>query len=170
LVETGNAGLTLRKIAECANMRLSNVQYYFKSRDDVLVALLGRYFEECIANLSRMTEDSDAKTRRERVAFLVRSGLSHGQDISDMCRAFREIWTISSRNETINRCLTEYYRRFADVMADYVFDNDMDDAGRARLKTMLLPYFEGYSVTAKSLPLDEEYVAEMLTDLVLGSS
>ena len=45
LISSGDTGLTLRKLAESADMRLSNVQYYFKSRDDGIVAMVQRYFE-----------------------------------------------------------------------------------------------------------------------------
>lgn len=78
LIETGDSGLTLRKIADCAEMRLSNVQYYFKSRDDVLVAMVSRYFEDCTANLMQLMGANHANTQDDRVLFLVRSGLAHG--------------------------------------------------------------------------------------------
>ena len=167
LIETGDAGLTLRKLAESAGMRLSNVQYYFKSRDDVLSAMVERYFDECAANLLKMTADCDAQTPRERIRFLVEAGLSHGHEISDMCRAFREIWAISSRNTVIDRCLMEYYRRFADVMVAYALDGTADKACHARLKALLVPYFEGYSVTGRSLSMGGDAVAEMLTDMAM---
>lgn len=169
LIETGDSGLTLRKIADCSQMRLSNVQYYFKSRDEVLVAMVARYFDECTANLLKLTENSKATTRRERVRFLIQSGLSHGQEISDMCRAFREIWAISSRSTVIEDCLMKYYRGFAEVMADFALEGDPDEAGRARLKALLVPYFEGYSVTARSLPLVADEVVDMLTDMAMAS-
>ncbi len=168
LIETGDSGLTLRKIADCAGMRLSNVQYYFKSRDDVLVAMVSRYFENCTANLMQLTEASHANTRDEPVRFLVRSGLAHGVEISDMCRAFREIWAISSRSDVIDDALMEYYTGFADVMADYVLGDASDQYCRENLKALLIPYFEGYSVTARSLTLDVEAAERMLTDLVLS--
>ena len=150
-------------------MRLSNVQYYFKSRDDVLTAMIARYFEECTATLLKLTENSGAQTQRERLDFLIRSGLSHGQEISDMCRAFREIWAISSRNQTIDNCLMEYYRNFGDVIADFVFRDQLDETARARFISLLVPYFEGYSITARSSPLNTDEVVEMLTKIALAS-
>ena len=167
LIETGDAGLTLRKLADCAGMRLSNVQYYFKSRDEVLGAMVSRYFDECTANLLLLTEASDARTQRDRIQFLVRSGLAHGHEISDMCRAFREIWAISSRNDVIDRCLMDYYEGFADVMADYALGGNADVACSEKLKALLVPYFEGYSVTARAMTMDMEATELMLTDLVL---
>jgi len=170
LIETGDAGLTLRKLAECAEMRLSNVQYYFKSRDEVLVAMVGRYFDECTTNLRQLTEGNDAQTERDRIRFLVRSGLAHGEAISDMCRAFREIWAMSSRNHIIDDALMEYYRRFADLIADYALGSDLDADRREKLKSLLVPYFEGYSVTARALKMDAEAIELMLTDMVTRSA
>ncbi|MDJ1015356.1 MAG: TetR/AcrR family transcriptional regulator [Paracoccaceae bacterium] len=170
LIETGDAGLTLRKLAESSGMRLSNVQYYFKSRDDVLAAMVERYFDECTEHLLAITEESDAETPRDRVRFLVDAGLAHGHEISDMCRAFREIWAISSRNDVIDRCLMEYYRRFADAMVGYALDGTTGEAGRARLIALLVPYFEGYSVTARSLAMELDAIAEMLTDMAMRAA
>ncbi len=168
LIETGDAGLTLRKLADCAGMRLSNVQYYFKSRDEVVGAMVSRYFDECKANLLRLTEASDARTQRDRILFLVRSGLAHGHEISDMCRAFREIWAISSRSDVIDRCLMDYYSGFAEVLADYALGGDADRYHSEKLKALLVPYLEGYSVTARSLTMEMEATEFMLTDVVLS--
>ena len=158
----------MRRIADCAGMRLSNVQYYFKSRDDVLIAMVAQYFDECAANLRKLTEESKAQTQSERVKFLVNAGLSHGQEISDMCRAFREIWAISSRNSIVDNSLMDYYRRFADLMSDYALSDELDTADREKMKALLVPYFEGYSVTARSLTLENNIVEDMITDIVLG--
>lgn len=168
LIETGDAGLTMRKLAERTHMRLSNVQYYFKTRDDVLSAMVAHYFEECVADLERLAQRSPAKTTRERIFFLVRSGLVHGREISDMCRAFREIWAISSRNDLINQCLMGYYRHFADVMVDFALQGETDAAVREKLKALLIPYFEGYSITAQSLTLDADETAAMLTEMAFS--
>ncbi|MEM9249280.1 MAG: hypothetical protein AAGB05_11375 [Pseudomonadota bacterium] len=149
-------------------MRLSNVQYYFKSRDDVLTAMVTRYFDDCAEVVKRLTAENAAATQRERVHFLVCAGLAHGQDVSEMCRAFREIWAISSRNSVIDQCLAQYYRRFADTLARSALNGDADPATSSRLKALLVPYFEGYSVTAPALDLTPDAAADMLTDLALS--
>ncbi|QFT99903.1 HTH-type transcriptional repressor KstR (plasmid) [Roseovarius sp. THAF8] len=168
MTDTGDAGLTLRKLADCAGMRLSNVQYYFNSRDDVLAAMVGRYFEECSANLVHMTDRHQFGTTRERIKFLVSVGLSHGQEVSDMCRAFREIWAISSRNKEIDLRLMDYYSQFSKVVVDFALPDGFDTAARDRLRALLVPYFEGYSITARSLPMPVEDTAEMITDLAVS--
>ncbi|MEM6635562.1 MAG: hypothetical protein AAF667_06685 [Pseudomonadota bacterium] len=131
--------------------------------------MVAHFFDECTANLLVITKNSKATTRRECVQFLIRSGLTHGQEISDKCRAFREIWAISSRNPVINEGLIKYYEGFAETLADFVLDGEPNQVGRARLKALLVPYFEGYLVTARSLSLDVDETAEMLTEMAMAS-
>ena len=172
LRETGDAGLTMRKLGERAGMRLSNVQYYFKSRDDVLKAMATRYFNECTEQIRLLTEDSAASTMRERARVLIQTGLHHGDELSDMCRIFRELWAISSRNAVIRDHMADYYRTFSSLIADFVLGEATDQDSRNKLASLLLPFFEGYSVTASSVPLSTERVADMLTDVAIsiGSS
>ena len=172
LKETGDAGLTMRKLGERAGMRLSNVQYYFKSRDDVLKAMATRYFNECTEQIRRLTEDSAASTMRERARVLIQTGLHHGDELSDMCRIFRELWAISSRNAVIRDHMADYYRTFSSLIVDFFLGETADQDGRDKLTSLLLPFFEGYSVTASSVPLPTEQVVDMLTDIAIsvGSS
>ncbi|MEM1363094.1 MAG: TetR/AcrR family transcriptional regulator [Pseudomonadota bacterium] len=168
LKETGDAGLTMRKIAECSGMRLSNVQYYFKSRDDVLKAMVARYIEDCTAEVTRLTKDIAAPTPRDRARLLILSGLRHGEELTDMCRIFRELWAISSRNPAVRENLDDYYQRFAELIADFILGTPSDPKTQDRLKSLLLPFIEGYSVTASSLAMSTEQVADMLTDLAMA--
>ncbi|NRB34452.1 MAG: hypothetical protein HRU31_06835 [Rhodobacteraceae bacterium] len=54
-------------------------------------------------------------------------------------------------------------------MAEYACDGAVDDVRRARLVALLVPYFEGYSVTARALSMDLDSVSEMLTDMAPGA-
>jgi AcrR family transcriptional regulator len=168
LKETGDAGLTMRRVAERAGMRLSNVQYYFKSRDDVLKAMVTRYFEECTEEIRRLTQENAAHSQRERAHLLILTGLRHGDELSDMCRIFRELWAISSRNLTVRDHMADYYRTFSALIVDFVLGRAADPVVRDRLRSLLLPFFEGYSVTASSVPLSTEQVADMLTDMAMS--
>ncbi|MEM9139663.1 MAG: TetR/AcrR family transcriptional regulator [Pseudomonadota bacterium] len=168
LKETGDASLTMRKLAERAGMRLSNVQYYFKSRDDVLKAMATRYFKECAEEIRRLTQDTPGSTVRERAHLLILTGLRHGDELSDMCRIFRELWAMSSRNKVIRDHMADYYRTFASLISGFVLGETAEQERRDMLSSLLLPFFEGYSVTASSVPLSTEQVADMLTDLSLS--
>ncbi|MEM8976769.1 MAG: TetR/AcrR family transcriptional regulator, partial [Pseudomonadota bacterium] len=81
LVEAGDAGLTMRQLAARADMRLSNVQYYFKSREDVLKAMVSVYFQQCIDDVTSLTRAEQNISQRERLHYILREGLKHGQQI-----------------------------------------------------------------------------------------
>ncbi|MEM8569840.1 MAG: TetR/AcrR family transcriptional regulator [Pseudomonadota bacterium] len=167
LRENGDAGLTMRKIADCAGMRLSNLQYYFTARDDVLKAMVEMYVSDCTDELRRLGQDVSGAAPRERAHRLILAGLHHGVELSDMCRIFRELWAISSRNDAVQAHMTAYYQQFAVLISDAILGAAVDDAAADRLGSLLVPYFEGYSITAAAMPLPMEEVAEMLTELAM---
>ncbi|MEL7011656.1 MAG: TetR/AcrR family transcriptional regulator [Pseudomonadota bacterium] len=168
LKETGDAGLTMRKLADRVGMRLSNVQYYFNARDDVLKAMATRYFAECSEQIKQMMKDNADLAPRERVRVLILTGLHHGDGLSDMCRIFRELWAISSRNEVIRDHMADYYRTFSTQIAEFVLGAGANEESCRRVASLLMPFFEGYSVTASSVPMPKEQVVDMLTDLAMS--
>jgi len=168
LRETGDAGMTLRKVADCAGMRLSNVQYYFKSRDEILTAMITSYLDACTDEIRGLMRDNAGSAQRERLHLLMLTVLRHGDELTDMCRIFRELWAISSRNAVVKSHLTAYYRTLSELVCAFAFGEA--DAHRAgdRLSSLLIPFFEGYSITADAVPQSTEQVAEMLTDLAMS--
>lgn len=168
--EQGDAGLTMRKIAECADMRLSNLQYYFKSRNDVLIAMVKSYFGTCEAELRTLADSSRLLDRRARARALIATVLHHGTELSDMCRVFRELWAISTRNDVVHTEMMRYYRMLWSVLADAILGEEAAAEQKARIAVLLLPYMEGYSITAPSLPLPTESVIDWLTDLALATA
>lgn len=168
LREDGDVGLTMRRLADRAGMRLSNVQYYFKSRENVLNSMFHRYFLECELEIERLAEENRGAELRERARVLIDTGLGHGAELSDMCRIFRELWALSSRNTEVRDQMDQYYQGLARRMAAFVLGERSDPALQARVAALLLPYFEGYSVTARSLQTPAHVLAEMLTDIVMS--
>ncbi|MDJ0749418.1 MAG: TetR/AcrR family transcriptional regulator [Woeseiaceae bacterium] len=166
--ENGDAGLTMRKIADCAGMRLSNLQYYFKSKDDVLAAMVTSYFAECESELRKAAKFGETLGRRERAHRLISEVLHHGIELSDMCRVFRELWAISTRNDVIRAEMTNYYEMLCSMIARSVLGGEGSAELEHKVGSLLLPYVEGYSITASSLPMPLDQVADMLTDLTLN--
>ena len=164
----GDAGLTMRRIADCAEMRLSNVQYYFQSRDDVLAAMVTSYFGACESELAEVADSCGSLERRERTYRLISEVLKHGTGLSDMCRVFRELWAISSRNDAVRKEMAAYYESLCSVVAESVVGDGGSEQQKARIGSLLLPFIEGYSITAQSLPMPMDEVADMLTDLTIN--
>lgn len=73
LKNEGDYGVTMRQVAAGANMTLSNVQYYFKNKDNLLVALADRYFQSCLSEMREMPKLTSEATLHEDLTSLVKA-------------------------------------------------------------------------------------------------
>nr|WP_237342993.1 MULTISPECIES: TetR/AcrR family transcriptional regulator [Xanthobacteraceae]P22645.1 RecName: Full=Uncharacterized HTH-type transcriptional regulator in dhlA 5'region [Xanthobacter autotrophicus]AAA88690.1 unknown protein [Xanthobacter autotrophicus]ANC67841.1 TetR family transcriptional regulator [Ancylobacter novellus]ANC67906.1 TetR family transcriptional regulator [Xanthobacter autotrophicus]ANC67931.1 TetR family transcriptional regulator [Xanthobacter flavus] len=168
LLETeGEFGLTMRQVATQADMSLSNVQYYFKSEDLLLVAMADRYFQRCLTTMAEHPPLSAGRDQHAQLRALLRELLGHGLEISEMCRIFREYWAIATRNETVHGYLKSYYRDLAEVMAEKLAPLASSEKALAVAVSLVIPYVEGYSVTAIAMPESIDTISETLTNVVL---
>lgn len=162
LKNEGDFGVTMRKVATLADMSLSNVQYYFKNKDELLKAMADRYFQQCLIEMN----SQPALTKKEELEPLVNAFLVHGHETSDMCRLFREYWAISTRNEAIQAYLEEYYQTLSAVMSEKLQPLAVDEQALSQAVSLFIPYAEGYSVTAKSLPEGLNSMSSVLKNLL----
>jgi len=58
LKDVGSEGLSMRKVAQKADMSLSNVQYYFKTKELLLAGLLKSFLEEYADSLKHYTPNA----------------------------------------------------------------------------------------------------------------
>lgn len=161
----GDFGVTMRKVASTADMSLSNVQYYFKTKDDLLKAMADRYFQQCLDDLKAQPVIKNSNDLKPLIAML----LSHVYETSDMCRIFREYWAISTRNESIESYLRSYYSSMVEITKGKLHPLAESDEKLSQAVSILIPFVEGYSVTAKSLPSELETVVELLEEITLAS-
>lgn len=165
LKNEGDFGLTMRKIATLADMSLSNVQYYFKTKDELLKAMADRYFQQCLEEL----REQPALHAPEDLKPLITMLLAHGHEISDMCRIFREYWAISTRNEVIESYLQDYYQSLVEVMKGKLEPLAKNERSLSQAVSILIPFVEGYSVTAKSLPDGLSSMSTTIEKIILES-
>ncbi|MEM1082130.1 MAG: TetR/AcrR family transcriptional regulator [Pseudomonadota bacterium] len=163
----GDAGLTMRKLADRADMSLSNVQYYFKSKDIVLAAMVDRYCAACEEAFLALANECADWPLVERMERLIGDLLKHGDEVSDMCRVFRELWAIATRNAVVQQALERYYRQLCALISQSMLGSDATTDDQHMLATLVLPYIEGYSITAPSLPMARTETTRMLTGLLL---
>lgn len=161
----GDFGLSMRKVATDAEMSLSNVQYYFKTKDDLLKAMADRYFEQCLEELKSVEALQDHARVQDELSVLLGMFLSHGVNISDMCRIFREYWAIATRNEAIERYVLDYYQEMANILTSKLLPVAKDDKSAKEAVSILIPYIEGYTVSAAAMPEDVQRITELLTTI-----
>ncbi|MEM9281763.1 MAG: TetR/AcrR family transcriptional regulator [Verrucomicrobiota bacterium] len=163
LKQFGTEGLTMRKVAAEAEMSLGNLQYHFKDKTALMAGLAEHYFGECAMMLDEYQHDSDSPEDQLRDVILF--SLDHVDHISDMCRIFREIWALSTRDHEIHEQLTEYYRITLNKLTALLIPLCRDEKSAIRLASLLMPYFEGYSITFQALPQKKQETAEMLLEV-----
>ena len=169
LRDHGDHGLTMRKVAQHAGISLGHLQHYFPTKNDLLKGLVSRHFELCITELRKHVESERASEPRQIVARLVAFGLSYvGDGFSDTCRIFREFWALSSRNPEVREHLDTYYREYSAMLFGLLLPAAKSPEAAQRAVALLMPWFEGYSVTAASLALEGDAIASQLTDSVLA--
>lgn len=157
LQNKGDFSVTMRKVAQLCGMSLSNLQYYFKNKDELLKAVADRYFQQCLLGLKEypcVTSEDDLKS-------FITQQFSLVIKVSDMCCIFREYWAISTRNSEIESYLMNYYSNVAEELVDKLKPVANDEDCLIGAITILISLIEGYSVTAESMPIDHDTMVEL---------
>jgi AcrR family transcriptional regulator len=158
--------LSMRKVAKAADLSLSNLQYYYKDKNILLIATTQYYFEACKQEFTRTLTflKSESSFTRERflekaLHLLLVNGKENSQSIM-----FQEIWALSSRNKELEKAVEIYYRDYCiwsvDLFASFFKHPE-------RLVSLIIPFAEGYAIMGAVLPLDKQTIIQLLVNLVL---
>lgn len=161
----GTEGLTMRKVATQAEMSLGNLQYHYKDKDALFSGLAEHYFTECIELLDAYSPSTKATSTKGKLQDLICFYLDHVDQITDMCRIFRELWALATRDEAIHEQLINYYKLTAEKLDGILTQISGDKRRAQKMTALLLPYFEGYSITHDALKQDKQAIARLLTQL-----
>lgn len=118
LTEDGYASFTLRRIADVAEIRLSNLQYYFKIKEDLLNALLKRIFDNYSVALGKIiqTRRGSAKSR----FLMIIDYLLKDQESQSSCAIFWELWALAAREDAIATIMNNYYDTYLKQVTDAI--------------------------------------------------
>ena len=114
LAEDGLDQFVMRRIADMADMKLGNLQYYFATRDDLLEAVVRSEFAEDLATINTV-EDADPLRRLAKVVaalsdrWFARNG-----------SVYLPIAVLALRNERFAQVMAEIYAEFYTLMSDIV--------------------------------------------------
>lgn len=108
LIEEGYAGFSLRRIADRVGIRLSNVQYYFQTKESLLEAILAREFDRSLAILAGLSPDLTPRARLETIIDYVLAD----QENPASCAIFWELWALAPREPAVAAIMDHYYGRF----------------------------------------------------------
>lgn len=169
LKESGEQGLSMRKIADKAEMRLSNLQYYFKTRELLLSALLGEFLEEYSRSMQAIQFEAGQgpEQRLQKVLEFILTDLEKGE-----CAViFKEIWAIAERNCTVRASLDSYYQDLLQMLVNILKNIAPLHVQPQKLQQaacLLLPFIEGYCLTHKNLPVESAVLAKQLGIMIFN--
>ncbi|MEM9541680.1 MAG: TetR/AcrR family transcriptional regulator [Cyanobacteria bacterium P01_E01_bin.42] len=161
----GIEGLTMRKVATQAEMSLGNLQYHFKDKTALMAGLAEHYFGECESLLDDYQHTPIDGTTEEKLRNLIFFLLDHVDCMSDMCRIFREIWALSTRDEDINIQLIDYYKVTMQKLSKLLILVSGCEKAANDMASLLMPYIEGYSIVFPALPQSKHDTMQILTKL-----
>ena len=150
LIEEGYARFSTRQVAERLGLRLSNVQYYFPSRESLLEALLEGVLASATAELRRQRIENDLES-------LVRFVLD-GQT-PDACLLFLELWALAARDAGARQAVDRFYQAYSKEIEALIGESapSMKPAERKRRATMVMALLEGVSLLRRHAePTDKE--------------
>lgn len=139
LTEEGYARFSIRQVAERLGLRLSNVQYYFPTRDALLAALLARVLADASADLRREPVQLD-------LAALVRFVLA-GQT-PEACLLFLELWALAARDAGARQAMDDFYVAYRKEVARAIATvmPNLGVAERTRRAALIMALLEGVSL------------------------
>jgi len=110
LVHDGYARLSTRKIAARVGIRPGNLQYYYRTKQDVVRAVLERYLDRAFAALeARLASTGGAPAARLHSAL---DAALADQRSAESCRFFFELWALAAHDHSVTEAMREFYARY----------------------------------------------------------
>nr|WP_198399071.1 TetR/AcrR family transcriptional regulator [Caballeronia hypogeia] len=166
----GYGALTMRKLATSAGMSLSNVQHYFKTREDVLEAVIKETMARYVTDASRFLDDS--KAPRDQLESVVRFLVN---DIKKprVQSLFGAFWALAQTHDFARSLMDDMYVAERKLLAQFVRRvNPALDASQAVRRAALIGcQIEGLMLLIPQrnrFPSDIRGIEDELVQAVLG--
>jgi AcrR family transcriptional regulator len=169
LSNEGAEKLSMRKVAKVADLSLSNLQYYYRDKDLLLIATVKYYFESCKEEVTHAVSLMTAESMPSTEKFLEKllNMLLVEAKSNDQVLMFQEIWTLSARNDELEKAVETYYKNYCIWLIDLI---SMFCKEPEVIVSLLVPFVEGYTIVSNVLPLDRERIIQMMVKLILNMS
>lgn len=136
LVEEGYAQLTTRKIAARVGIRLSNVQYYFSTKQALLQALVERSIEQYYEVL-RTKAARGSKSPKTQLLYSIDYVLrSHAKP--EIAILFKELWALAAHDKDAARVMDSFYAKWCEMATELVMELNPDISRRKAERRAIL--------------------------------
>lgn len=146
LVDGGYAQFTVRRVATEAGLPLRHLQYYFRSKSDLLRALIEHICDEYIAQCDRLlaAERDDA---RERFNACIDYLIEDNRDpVSNTI--FFELWALACHDAQANELVDQLYTYYRAYIARLIRElrPDLTNEAVARRALQIVAFLEGLTL------------------------
>ena len=119
LVEQGSKALTLRRIAAECDLNVGNLNYYFKSKEELIRELIEAVIASYEESFDAILHDPDATAegQLERIITLILTDITSQKTT----RFFPELWAMSNYNAFIQDRMEELYTRARAWLNELIF-------------------------------------------------
>ena len=116
--EKGIAAVTMRNIAEKANVSLGTIHYYFRSKENLIIELLNYELDFIEHDIQRRFNPDESPEKKLHAIF------EEGKDfiLNELFIAFIEIWTASLRNKKMKKSFVSFYERLSGLIGEVLSD------------------------------------------------
>ena len=146
LIEDGYAQLSTRKIAARAGMHPGNLQYYYRTKADVVRALLERYLARSLRDVeTRLAAAARTPAARLRATL---DAILDDQAGAGACQMFWEVWALAARDAQVARATAGFYERYREGVADALRGHNprLGRARAVRRAALVVALLEGLTV------------------------
>ena len=143
------AGTRMHLIAEEADIRQSNIHYYFKSKNDLLVRLQQRVSEHCFAFRDEIRDDYDPASIDDQLELFVVQKLDFILKEKEYDFVEMDFWIQSRANAKIRKSMAEKYQDWRREFTEHVlepFAPDLPDEEKKRIAYVAISLLQGATV------------------------
>ncbi|WP_340678894.1 TetR/AcrR family transcriptional regulator [Paraglaciecola sp.] len=146
LIQEGHSQFTMRKLAERLNIRLSNLQYYFTSREKLLQKLLQRFLETSIQEITSLSTKQSRSPRKKLLDAV--DYLLQDQEKESSCKIFWELWVLSARDNKVGQIMEEFYQSYSKSFGEMLqeLNPEMPPRKVTRIAVLVISMIEGLSL------------------------
>lgn len=166
LINEGSSGFSVRKVAAEADVRLNGVQYYYKTKVDLIAALFDGYLEEYQAGMAELIAncgDGKAGLHTFIENCLTTEASPEELKLTVAFTALAEQEEVFSQR--LNSLFDALYQSFITFLA-HACGKSPDDELVIDGASLLLPYINGYGLVYNNIGRDAKRSASLLTDVI----
>lgn len=145
LIEEGHGQFTMNQLAKRLGIRISNLQYYFPSREQLIQQLLQRFLDKAKDGIDAIAKKDT--TPRKRLLSTVDYVLKD-QDNESSCKIIWEIWALSVRDEKISEAMDDFYESYCTQVYDMLIalNPEVPPRKAGRISALVVAMIEGLSL------------------------